>query len=113
MTGLPRGWAVELNGVRFDGCDEVRGVMLEAKARYQQFLKKRGFGWQHWYSKAPEMIDQMRRQLAAAEGRTIEWHFAEKKCADYMEVQVKRLAEQDPAFDQIKVVHQARWAPKK
>lgn len=110
VTGLPRGWAVELNGVRFDGCDETRRVMLEAKARYRQFLRVGQFGWQRWYQGGKAMIEKMRRQLLAADGRTIEWHFAQKECADYMAVQVKRLAEREPAFEQIKVVHQARTA---
>lgn len=110
VTGLPRGWAVELNGVRFDGCDETRRVMLEAKARYQQFLRKGQFGWQRWYQGGKAMIEKMRRQLAAADGRTIEWHFAQKECADYMAIQVTKLAEREPAFEQIKVIYQARAA---
>jgi hypothetical protein len=113
VTGLPRGWAVELNGVRFDGCDETRRVMLEAKARYQQFLRKGQFGWQRWYQGGKAMIEKMRRQLVAADGRTIEWHFAQKECADYMRIQVERLAESEPAFEQIRVIHQERPARSK
>jgi hypothetical protein len=31
-----------------------------------------------------EMMDQSARQLEAARGRPVEWHFAEKDVADYM-----------------------------
>jgi|SRR5579884_2196918 len=83
ITGLPPGLEVKLNGVRFDGCREADGTMLEAKGPgYATFLGGAG-GWQDWFTGAEDIEAQMQNQSAAAAGRTVEWHFAERSVADF------------------------------
>jgi Restriction endonuclease fold toxin 5 len=82
ITGLPRGLDVNLNGVRFDGCRESDGTMLEAKSAYQQFMVGPD-KWIGWFTKLRGMEEQMQSQSGAAVGRRVEWHFAEKQVADY------------------------------
>jgi hypothetical protein len=79
---LPRGLAVELNGVSFDGCRESDGTMLEAKSLYEQFMNNYGI-WQEWFTGSKPIVQQMRDQSLAAVGRMVEWHFAEESVADY------------------------------
>jgi hypothetical protein len=83
ITGLPPGLEVKLNGVRFDGCREADGTMLEAKGPgYATFLGGAG-GWQDWFTGGEDIEAQMQNQSAAAAGRTVEWHFAERPVADF------------------------------
>ncbi len=59
------------NGVRYDGTKN--GVLLDAKGKYAFLLKK---GW------AQEgLLKQAQRQIKAANGTKIEWHFAEQEAA--------------------------------
>jgi RHS repeat-associated protein len=59
------------NGVRFDGV--VNGTLVDAKGKYAFLLEK---GW------AQEgLLKQAQRQIAAAKGANIEWHFAEEAAA--------------------------------
>lgn len=83
VTGLPRAFDVQLNGVRFDGCNDSDGTMLEAKGPgYQRALRKpTKFPWRKMQI---DMLKQASRQVAAARGRPIEWHFAEDGVANYM-----------------------------
>jgi len=61
-----------LNGTRFDGL--VNGVLVDAKGRYAFLLEK---GW------AQEgLLKQAQRQIKAANGASIEWHFAEEAAAN-------------------------------
>lgn len=107
VTGLPKGWAVEYNHYKYDGCDEARRLMLEAKDRYAQFLNKSGTDWEDWFKVKgePKLIREMQDQLNHGRGRIIEWHFSEKPVAELMAKRVKELAEEDPAFQRIIVVH--------
>jgi len=84
VTGLIAGLAVTMGGVRFDGCRETDGAMLEAKANYAFFLDRNG-NWRGWGDEALNDIKrQMREQsnAAAIEGRSIEWHVKQEAVAD-------------------------------
>ncbi len=66
------GEAVILNGVKFDGLKN--GILLDAKGKYSFLLEK---GW------AQEgLLAQAQRQIKAANGAAIEWHFAEEAAAN-------------------------------
>ena len=76
ITGQP-GQAYELNGVRFDGVSDT-GELLEAKGPgYARLLQQKFAG-----SVYDKLIAQAGRQVAAAAGRQIVWHFAEQEAAD-------------------------------
>ena len=60
------------NGVRFDGI--ANGVLQEAKGKYAFLLEK---GWAQ-----DRLVDQANRQIKAANGAKIEWHFAEQEAAN-------------------------------
>jgi hypothetical protein len=77
ITGLSRGWAYVVNGVKFDGFR--KGILLEAKGMgYASLLTKQdtrfGVAWR--------LIKQGQRQVRAFPGAAIEWHMAEKNAAD-------------------------------
>lgn len=90
---LPTGFGISLlnpttgRTVVFDNCQITTGIMIEAKSTgYADMLedwreKGRVIPWKpvEW-----EMLDQAERQLEAAGGRPIEWHFAEKEVTDYI-----------------------------
>jgi hypothetical protein len=106
ITGLPRGLEVKLNGVRFDGCREADGTMLEAKGPgFATFMAAPGV-WRRWFKKLRNMQDQMQRQSKAAVGRIVEWHFAEKPVADFF-----RKYAMDNHFLNILVLHTPAEAP--
>jgi hypothetical protein len=80
ITGLPDGKAYELNGVKFDGFKD--GILLEAKGPgYANFVKNGEFA--DWFQKTglERLIEQAKRQEIAAQGRQIQWHFAEEEPA--------------------------------
>jgi hypothetical protein len=90
ISGLPPGLDVPLNGVRFDGCDDTTGRMLEAK----------GLGME-WMLKWPEdklyrskfytnMMSQAARQNFASAGRGVDYYFASKKMADFFDLEFAR-----------------------
>lgn len=110
VSGLPAGSSVEYNHYKFDGCDEARRVMLEAKDHYEQFLNKDKTDWLPWFKRRGEkrMMKEMEDQLRAARGRLIEWNFAEKAVADVVRRKVEARAKTDPSFQRIIVVHQQR-----
>lgn len=92
ITGLPRGFDVAMNGVRFDGCDERTGNMLEAKgpgiawplfAMPQKWLRS---DWAGYF----DIMNQAYSQNQRSGGRTVEWHFAEKAAADFFSEEFKR-----------------------
>ncbi|MGC4013099.1 MAG: RHS repeat-associated core domain-containing protein [Luteolibacter sp.] len=69
------------NGVKFDGFDTARGVLLDAKGPgYATFVRDGQF--MPWYNGADSMVAQAQRQLGAAGGVPIEWHFAEEAAAN-------------------------------
>jgi hypothetical protein len=89
----PTGFGISLlnpttgDTVVFDNCQITTGIMIEAKSTgYLQMLQRwrdRG-GAFPWKNAERKMLDQSERQLEAAGGRPIEWHFAEKEVADYV-----------------------------
>ena len=66
------GEAILLNGVKFDGIKN--GVLLDAKGKYSFLLDK---GWAQ-----DGLLKQAQRQIKAANGATLEWHFAEEAAAN-------------------------------
>ncbi|MCB9441209.1 MAG: hypothetical protein H6523_13285 [Mycolicibacterium sp.] len=72
-TGHPITEAYVVNGVKFD--DFSNGALVDAKGYYAQFTKNGQF--QDWWTGQQGMIDQARRQLAAAGDTPIQWHVAE------------------------------------
>jgi hypothetical protein len=83
ITGLPPGLEVKLNDVRFDGCRESDGTMLEAKGSGYADKMDGPQDWKYWFTGAEDIEDQMQAQSGAAIGRIVEWHFAEQPVADY------------------------------
>ncbi|HVJ51374.1 MAG TPA: Tox-REase-5 domain-containing protein [Aliidongia sp.] len=78
-----------LNNTDFDGCDKPTRHMLEARARYAQFLTKGGKDWKPFFKFSkkrgwPSMLKKAEEQNAAAlaDGRMVEYHFAEEAVAN-------------------------------
>jgi RHS repeat-associated protein len=77
ITGRSGG-AYFLNGVKFDGIEA--GVLLEAKGPgYATFVRSGEF--LAWFRGRDALVDQARRQIAAARGTPITWHVAEEEAA--------------------------------
>jgi hypothetical protein len=68
--------------VYFDDCAQADGAMVEAKGAYQHLLEKDSL--YPWKGAEDKMVKQATRQLQAAQGRQIDWYFAEEKVADHM-----------------------------
>jgi hypothetical protein len=90
ITGLRDGLDVKLPDpvegglVSFDGCRQSDGTMLEAKGPgYAEHLEG-GYPavWKGFEDKINRQVELQSRS-AAASGRNVEWHFAEKEVADY------------------------------
>ncbi len=83
VTGRP-GEAFEHNGVRFDGVAD--SALLEAKGYYRDFIDPKTGDFYDWYyasdSGVEDLISQAKRQVQAAEGAPIEWHFNEEDVMD-------------------------------
>jgi hypothetical protein len=90
ITRLPRGLEVKLNGIRFDGCREADGTMLEAKGPGFSDKMDGPSKWQRWFTGGKEMEQQIISQSRAATGRQVEWHFAESSVADYFRAFVEQ-----------------------
>jgi hypothetical protein len=103
ISGLPRGLAVDLNGVSYDGCreDGDTSTMLDAKAQGYLWAMDSDGTFKSFYTGIEKLMGQAQRQVDAAGGRNIEWYFAEKPVADFM---AEKLA---TTFPQIKVI----WQP--
>jgi hypothetical protein len=72
ITGLRRGKAYVVDGVKFDGFKN--GTLLEAKGLgYESLMNNPGVN----NGLANRLLSQAQRQLNAAKGVTIEWHAAE------------------------------------
>jgi len=80
VTGLPYGLAIDVGGVKFDGCDDATGILLEAKANID-FMFDKNDELYEWVEPEndPElqMIDQAEKALAA--GRLVVWHAQTEK----------------------------------
>ena len=90
ITGLPPGLEVKLNGVRFDGCREADGTMLEAKGPGYANMMAGPDTWRRWFTGVEPIQDQMERHSKAAVGRIVEWHFAEPQIAAYFRKYAER-----------------------
>jgi Restriction endonuclease fold toxin 5 len=88
VTGAPEGWVYRVRTgpgpkdfVDFDGFKN--GVLLEVKGPgYRELLEK--MQGKPWFEGVEEMLAQAQRQLRAANGTPIQWHFAEREVADVM-----------------------------
>jgi hypothetical protein len=68
--------------VYFDDCQRTTGILIEAKGKgYLDLLHEGGFLWSRTLGR---MFKQANAQIESAQGRPIEWHFAEKEVADYI-----------------------------
>ena len=83
ITGLPAGWDVLYNGVRYDGCDQVTQRMQEAKGLmggYLPRLSDEDLKEDDFYE---DIMDQASRQNNAAADRGVDWYFADERFADF------------------------------
>jgi hypothetical protein len=106
LTGTPAGWVYRIRtgpstsrkeGVDFDGFKD--GVLLEAKGPGYRKLLEKMYG-KPWFRCIDKMLDQAQRQLSAAKGSPVQWHFAEREVADLV-----RQAFEDNNLGRIKVFH--------
>jgi len=76
ITGRAANEVYVVKGVKFDGYKG--GRLLDAKGPgYKNFVK--GGKYEDWFRGQYRLVDQANRQLVAAGGVPIEWHFAEKE----------------------------------
>lgn len=80
VTGRVADQSFLVNNVKFDGYDKYRDVLLEAKDKYGNFVKKDG-SFYAWFSGRNSLADQASRQVQAAGGRQVEWVFSDAKSA--------------------------------
>ena len=81
ITGLARGRAYLVNGVKFDGY--FNGTLLEAKGTgYARLIRNLDGDWEALRDLAAKTLKQAYAQVKAANGVPIQWHFAEKEVAD-------------------------------
>ena len=76
VTGIDANNSFLLDGVKFDGITKD-GVLLDAKSGMSNFVKNGQF--QSWFKGADGMVDQAYRQINAADGTPIQWHFQDKE----------------------------------
>src|SRR5262249_49223845 len=76
--GIKAGTSFLRNAVKFDYLDIARKVLIDAKEPgYANFVNKSGEFYK-WFAGRTTLIEQALRQIAAAKGMAIEWHFAEE-----------------------------------
>jgi hypothetical protein len=80
VSGLRYGLAIILGIVRYDGCDETTGFLLEAKADVD-FMYDENDNLYSWIKPENNPTIQMKRQsdAAAAAGRVVVWHAQTEK----------------------------------
>ena len=101
VSGIEAGTSFLRNSVKFDYVDVARKVLVDAKGPgYTNFVNKAGEFYK-WFAGRASMVDQARRQLAAAKGMAIEWRFADKAA---MEATAKLFASEVPPITGIKLV---------
>ena len=80
VTGVRAGSTFEIEDVNFDG---VKGdTLIETKSNYDQFVDKVTGEFQPWFKGAPDLLDQAKRQIVAANGAHLEWHFKTQRMLD-------------------------------
>ncbi len=104
VTGTQRGYEYvvphpdpDVPDVEFDGWDSSRQTFLEAKNGYDSFLTSDRA--ELTPSGSERLLTEARRQVSAANGKDIEWHFSNKEVAD-----AAREAFENAGLD-IEVVH--------
>ncbi|MEM0942295.1 MAG: Tox-REase-5 domain-containing protein, partial [Bacteroidota bacterium] len=76
ITGMDANQSYLLNEVKFDGVTDG-GMLLDAKSGMKNFVGKDG-NFQNWFKGSDGLVDQANRQLRAADGNPIQWHFQDK-----------------------------------
>lgn len=71
------------NSVVFDECRRSDGTMIDAKQGYLKMMENTDYP-QAWQGTLMKWDGDAERQVQAAGDRDIEWHFSEKKVADFM-----------------------------
>ncbi|MFI8087195.1 Tox-REase-5 domain-containing protein [Streptomyces sp. NPDC086080] len=106
VTGTQRGYEYvvphpdpDVPDVEFDGWDSSRDTFLEAKNGYDSYLASDRT--ELTPSGRERLLTEARRQVSAANGKGIEWHFSNEEVAD-----AARDAFEDAGLD-IEVVHSA------
>jgi hypothetical protein len=90
ITGLDPNLDVPYRGVRFDGCNENTGRMIEAKGLGMEWM----LNWP--YDKLVQskfyrrMMRQAERQNGASEGRGDDYYFADERMATFFGAEFKR-----------------------
>lgn len=74
ITGTDKVWLE--NGVKFDGMSN--GTLVDAKAKYGQFVNKNTGQFYYWFEGAEELVKQAQRQINASNGATINWYFMDQ-----------------------------------
>lgn len=81
VTGRQDDLEYLLNGIRFDGFNQARGVLLDAKGEnIAQHVANGRF--KEYFQGAQKYLQEVRSQLRAAEGTPIEWHVAERDTSE-------------------------------
>lgn len=83
------------------GVTEV-GVLLDAKSGMGNFVGKDG-NFQKWFKGGQDLIDQATRQLDAAGGAKIQWHFENKSVMEATQKLFKK-----NGIEGIELIHTAR-----
>ncbi len=82
ITKLSENVGYVVRGTKFDGFDEVAGLLLDAKGPgYATFLLSNGT-FKPFFEGAEELVHQAQRQLIAAKGVPIRWDIAEEPAAN-------------------------------
>ena len=85
ISGVGADWEYELHGVKFDGYDATRNVLLEAKDDYMRFVDPDTGTWYTWFQKGGNIIKEARSHLNAARSIPIEWHVSQREFKDVLE----------------------------
>lgn len=92
ITGRP-GEIYRVNGVKFDGFRN--GMLLEAKAYYKQFVDPATGQFKDFFlasrTGAKGLVDEAFRQINAAKGVPIEWHFLEEETLNAVKMLFKEV----------------------
>ena len=83
ITGLPEGWDVALNGVRFDGCDDETQRMMEAKGLGMEWMLNWPTDKLYQSKFYQRMMRQGERQNNASTGRGDDYYFASERMANF------------------------------
>jgi hypothetical protein len=107
VSGIPYGWAINVGGVNFDGCDPKTGILLEAKADINHLFDEKDTIF-HWAIKKKNKLgNQMIRQADAAEaaGRIAVWHAQSAKGYRGLVTMAGTLGKQHESVLKLRFVH--------